>query len=245
MKENLNSDYQKTGLPKLTSTLLFMMMLYFTLTLVANATFSKVIKVVDFVGVGGEVVLPLIFLIEDIIAEVYGYRLSRTLLWYVMLAEFIFSALILFIIHLPSPHYWQLQADFNRVFGKLIQVGPVAIIAVILGRFLNIYLITKMKVVVNGKYFWFRSVFSSSIGGGAVAFLYYFIGFHGIYPLPDIFHMFLSELALRISYAMVGGIPAILIVIWLKRSEKVDIYDISTNFNPFKLSLKQGKGENK
>ena len=236
-KEQLN--YQKTGLPKLTSTLLFMMMLYFTLTLVANATFSKVIQFSDFVGVGGEVVLPLVFLIEDIIAEVYGYRLSRTLLWYVMLAEFIFSAFILIIIHMPSPHYWQLQTDFNNVFGKLIQVGPVAIIAVILGRFINIYLITRLKVIVNGKYFWFRSVLSTSIGGGAVAFLYYFIGFHGIYPLPDIVHMFLSELALRVVYAMIGGIPAILIVIWLKRSEKVDIFDVSTNFNPFKLTLKQ------
>ena len=245
MSKYCKVDYQRSGLPKLTSILLFMIMLYITLTLVANATFGKIIQISDFVGVGGEIVLPLVFLLEDIIAEVYGYRVSRTLLWYVMLAEFVFSALILLIIKLPSPHYWHLQSDFNNVFGKLIQVGPIAIFAVILGRFVNIYLITKLKVVVNGKFFWLRSVLSTSLGGGTVAFIYYFIGFHGIYSTQNIFHMFLSELGLRVSYAMIGGIPAILIVIWLKRVEKVDIYDVSTNFNPFKLSLEQREKEDK
>jgi len=242
----VDSNYQRSGTPKMSAILLFLIMLYFTFTLVANATFSKAIQISDFVGVGGEIVLPLIFLIEDIIAEVYGYELSRTLLWLVMLAEFIFSAFILLIIHLPSPHYWELQSAFSSVFDKLIQVGPVAIIAVILGRFVNIYLITKLKVVVNGKYFWARSVFSTTIGGGTVAFLYYFIGFHGIYPIHDIFNMFLSDLSLRVIYAIVGGVPAILIVVWLKRIEKIDIYDVSTNFNPFKVSLqKSKKGESK
>jgi proline iminopeptidase len=55
--------------------------------------------------------------------------------------------------------------------------------------------------------------------------------------------MFLSDFLMRVAYAMIGGIPAILIVIWLKSSEKIDIFDVSTNFNPFKVALTQDHTE--
>lgn len=226
---------------RISTVFLAIVVLYITLTLAANATFAKIVHFGDFEGVGGEVIMPLILLLADIIAEVYGYKVSRALLWLAMLSEFVFSGAILFIIHLPSPAFWNHQDAFNQVFNKLLQVGPAAIVAVLIGQFLNIYLISKFKIFLKGRYFWFRSIASIAIGSAVSGGIYFFIGFRGLYAEHHLWVMFLSAYLMRLSYAVVGGGPATIIVHILKKVEKIDVYDGSTDFNPFKLSLSEKK----
>lgn len=226
---------------KISAIFLTIVVFYITLTLTANATFAKIVKIGSFEGVGGEIIMPIILLLADIIAEVYGYKVSRALLWLAMLSEFVFSSLILFIIHLPSPTFWTHQDAFNLVFSKLLQVGPVAIAAVLIGQFLNIYLVSKFKILLKGKYFWFRSIVSIAIGAAVLDAIYFFVGFHGLYPASALWKMFISAYILRVAYAVIGGGPATIIVHILKKIEKTDVYDVSTDFNPFKLSLEDKK----
>ena len=50
--------------------------------------------------------------------------------------------------------------------------------------------------------------------------------------------LILTDYFVRFLYAMLGGGPAWLFVIFLKKRENTDVYDVGTNFNPFKLTLK-------
>src|SRR3990167_4365545 len=95
---------------------LFLIVLYVTFSLLGTVLLYKLVEVGPGLAPGGLFFLPFVLLIEDVVAEVYGYKISRLLLWFVFLSMVIFTAGTALIIHLPSPSYWHLQPDFNQVF---------------------------------------------------------------------------------------------------------------------------------
>ena len=97
--------------------LTFLLMLYVTFSLIGDAVLYKIVKINFIIGPGGILSLPFVLLMEDIIAEVYGYKISRYLSWYILISQLIFSLFVVFIIHLPSLSYWHDQSSFQKVFG--------------------------------------------------------------------------------------------------------------------------------
>ncbi len=220
--------------------LTFLIMLYVTLTLIGVPLLYKIFQVGFVVGVGGIIPLPFVLLLEDVIAEVYGYRISRMMLWYLLCSMLLFICAELWIVHLPSPSYWHHQDAYNTVFDALGKGVPLMVFAIFLGRFLNLYIITKLKMLVRGRYFWMRSVFSSLAGDIVTLSILYSLGFTTL-PVHARVHLFTSDLFVRLVYSIIGGGFAVLLVRFLKRKEGLDVYDYFTNFNPFKLSLKDEK----
>jgi len=219
--------------------LLLLIVLYTTFILSGVTLLYKLVIVGPALFEGGLFLVPFVLLIEDVIAEVYGYKISRLLIWLVSLALIIFTTTILIIIHLPSPAYWHLQTDYNIVFDPLLR----ALFAVLIGQlfasqFINILVITKLKILVNGRFFWFRSILAAMLGGLVGATVGFVLEFGADVSFQVLERLILTDYAVRSLYAVLGGGPAWLLVLYLKKKENIDVYDINTNFNPFKLSLK-------
>ncbi len=221
-----------------TKLLFFLSMLYFTINLIGVPMAYKLITFGPLVGPGGLSVLPLIFLIEDIIVELYGYKISRYLLWLIVLSTIIFTIACVAIVHMPSPSYWHSQISYEIVFDPLIKSGPAAVLAIFVGRFVNIILMTKWKIMLKGKSFWLRSVFSTLIGSSIALLVFFVLAFWGRVSFSIIESLFLSDIAVRLGYAMVGGFPVAFFVSYLKRKLGIDAFDDQVNFNPFSLDTK-------
>jgi len=227
----------QTAAPKVKPQYLtFLLMLYVTFSLIGCAVLYKIIKIDFIVGPGGILSLPFVLLMEDIIAEVYGYKISRILLWYILISQLIFTYFVIMIVDMHSPSYWHLQQAYLEVFGGLGKGTTTMVVAIFMGRFLNLYVITKMKILWKGKLFWIRSVFSSLCGDLVTLTILYTIAFSYL-PFSEMSHLYLSDLFTRVAYSIIGGGPALLIVMFLKKREGIDVYDYGTNFNPFKISL--------
>lgn len=125
-------------------------MLYVCFNLLGTALLFKIVKVGPGSAPGGIFFVPLVLLIEDIVAELYGYKISRALLWYVLSSSLIFSVLSLVVVHLPSPEYWHLDTAYHTVFDPLLRGSIALFLAISVGRFFNIYALTKMKILVHG-----------------------------------------------------------------------------------------------
>jgi uncharacterized integral membrane protein (TIGR00697 family) len=219
--------------------LLFLLsMFYFTINLIGVPMAYKLIVIGPLIGPGGLSVLPLIFLVEDIIVELYGYKVSRYLLWLILFSTMIFSFACVAIIHLPSPDYWHLQNSYDTVFNPILKSGPAAVLAIFVGRFVNIILMTKWKIMLKGKSFWLRSVFSTLIGSTLALTIFFILSFWGKVPFDVIQKLFFSDIAVRLCYVMIGGIPVSFLVSYLKTKLGIDVYDDHVNFNPFSLDTK-------
>ena len=222
--------------------LTLLLMLYVTFSLIGCAVLYKIIKIDFVVGPGGILSLPFVLLMEDIIAEVYGYKISRILLWYILISQLIFTYFILMVIHLHSPSYWHIQNAYNEVFGGLGKGTTTMVVAIFIGRFTNLYVITKLKIFFKGKLFWVRSVLSSFCGDLLTLTILYTIAFSSL-TFGEMSHLYLSDLFTRVLYSIIGGGPALLVVMYLKKKENIDVYDYGTNFNPFRFSLKVKKDQ--
>jgi hypothetical protein len=100
--------------------LLFISMLYLAVMLCSAVLIYKPIAMKFGYASAATLTFPLWFVLSDIIAEVYGFQLSRKILWSGFFCQFIFSLGCFLLIHTPSPELWREQPAFDLVLGHLI-----------------------------------------------------------------------------------------------------------------------------
>lgn len=174
----------------------------------------------------------------DIIAEVYGYKISRQIIWYSFIAMFIFDMLPALIIKIPSPSFWTHQASYDFIVGHLPRTFLGDFIAINAGQFLNVYILTKWKVVVRGKYFALRSLCATAIGEAVFTILAFSIMFVGTMPFSVWGQAMLFSYIFKAAFAFIAVYPALFLTRIIKKVENLDVYDTHTNFNPFSLTIK-------
>ena len=219
--------------------LLFLAMLYVIITVVPTLFLYRLVQLGPLIFPGGMFIFPLIYVLGDVIAEVYGYKVARIIIWYSLICNFIFAFAILSVIYLPFPNGYEHTANnYIFVFEHILRGDVANIFGVLAGGFLNAYILTRWKVFVEGKIFIIRSFTSSAIGELVMITIWVTIAFSGQLTKGELFHLAVSDYTVRIMYLIIFALPAAGIVRFLKSLDDVDIYDKKTNFNPFNLSLK-------
>lgn len=212
-------------------------MIYVTIILSADVLIYKLAQVGNFTFTVGSLVTPFWFLLTDIIAEVYGYQLTRRLIWSGILCGCIFTCVCVSLIHLPSPSSWHLQGAYDQVLGNLPRILLGCVAGVFAGSFANTYLITKWKILIQGKYFWLRSLGSSGTGQLVFTSVTILFDMLGVIPFYKIIQLITLSFTIKIVVTALFSLPSAILVLALKKLEGVDVYDHNTDFNPFKLSV--------
>lgn len=212
-------------------------MIYITIILSADVLIYKIVNFGSITITVGSLVTPFWFVMTDIIAEVYGYQLTRRLIWSGIVCGLLFTIICVSLIHLPSPTYWHYQSAYDQVLGKLPRVMMGYIAGVMAGAFANTYLITKWKILVRGKYFWLRSIGSSGVGQLAFTIVTLMLDLLGVIPLHIIMQLIVISFVIKLLVTTTLAFPSTLIVGYLKQVENIDVYDYNTDFNPFKFEV--------
>jgi uncharacterized PurR-regulated membrane protein YhhQ (DUF165 family) len=177
------------------------------------------------------VFFPAAYIFGAIFAESYGWKITMRILWASLLLQI---CLLLFHIAVPTATSLTMALTATR-FGleKIVQFSDMAGVWQALVGFLNIYLISKWKVLKQGKYFWARSLVSSSICGFVnIFFLATFIPVF-LDKVSFSLHLNLVVYLVVIFYTLLFLFPGQLVVNYLKRKKGVDHYDYKTSYNPF------------
>lgn len=210
-------------------------MLYLTADLLSLVLTYKFIQVGSIFISAEALVFPLTYTITDIIAEVYGYSEARKIIWLVFLCDFLFALSAYFLIKIPSPDE-HTQSIYNYTFGLLLRGTIAEVLGVLAGIFINIYAISKLKILARGRYFWLRSIGSSLIGEAILVVISMPILFAHVVSGQNLIKILFFTYTYKIIFAITMALPALAIVMFLKRKENVDAYDYNVNFNPFTLS---------
>jgi queuosine precursor transporter len=213
--------------------ILILGMINITISLAADVVAYKLINLGPALLPGAPLIFPLTYIIGDIVAEVYGYTIAKKIIWVTLFCELFFAITIKLIIHLPSPLFWHQQQSYNEVVDPILRFVLAGILAVISSSFINIYMISKWKILMRGRHFWLRSLGSSAIGGFILVLVTILIGFSGNIHWSELIYMILSVYSVEILYSLLGVWPASIITGFLKLEEQLDVYDTQTNFNPF------------
>lgn len=212
-------------------------MLFGAVFMLANIASTKLITLWGVTMTGGAFVYPLAYILGGIIAEVYGYKRARQLIWSGMLCN-IFMVFFLQITIAAEPSiYWKNQHEYALILGAVPRIVVASLIAYLVGEFINSYFIAKFKIAYNGQNLISRILSSSVVAITMDTIIFVLIAYVGVIPLsemvPFIIRVYLFKLFCEFLL-----IPITMMVInKLKFIEEVDIFDINTNFSPFSLDV--------
>ncbi|MFI4956525.1 MAG: queuosine precursor transporter [Gammaproteobacteria bacterium] len=212
--------------------LIFIVATQLCLTLAAATVGYAVLKIGPTIQSGATLIFPLTYVISDITTEVYGYKIARRVIWMTLLFELIFATLVTGVISLPHVSEEAFHVN-NTALGGLFRFVASGFCAAIISDFINIYLVSKWKILVKGKYFCIRSVTSTAIAVFIMVIIVIGVAFYGKMPLNELIRLMASAYSFELMYAIIFSYPARLIAEFIKQKESIDVYDIGINFNPF------------
>jgi uncharacterized integral membrane protein (TIGR00697 family) len=180
-----------------------------------------------------QMLFPITYIFGDIFTEVYGYAASRRAIWYGFFASFILVGMTsLASVIPPAPEYHN-QAAFEAIFQPVGRIVFGSLIAYWAGEFANSFTLAKLKLITKGRFLWTRTIGSTIVGQGVDTAVVIFITFYGVLPVKTMLQLILSGYIFKVIYETVMTPLTYKIVNLLKRTEGVDYFDYSTNFNPF------------
>src|SRR3990167_2200439 len=165
---------------------------YLTFMLTTVCLANKLTVVGNMILPGGIFVFPFTFGICDVVGEVYGYAYPRIFIWIGVLAEFIFSLIVIGVSHMASPEYFKSYEAYQIVFDPTFRYVMSGLVGLLIGEFLNVYLLAKCKIVMRGRFFIFRSLLSTTIGQASLTVVVDVLNYTGKMPIFDLVSMMLS-----------------------------------------------------
>lgn len=211
--------------------------IYAACLIVSNLVAAKVVTLAGLNFPAALVFFPLTYIFDDVLTEVYGFKVSRRIIWLGLLANCIVMLGALIAVALPSASFWQGQAAFHSVFTASARIFVASTVAYLLGEFTNSMILAKLKVITTGKHLWLRVLTSTGIGVGLDTTVFCLIGFWGTMPNSALGHMILTLYLFKFSYEIIALPITYRITAYLKRADNSDYYDKNTRFNPFSFKL--------
>ena len=211
----------------------FFMMLFVTIFLVCDATAFRMTNLFGTnVPVSG-LIIPIVFSLGDLVADVYGYNISRKLIWNTLVCQLIFGILLTIAINLPSPEGDLNNIHYNEAFRHIIRTNIISFLSVSSGMFTNAFLMSKIKIWMNGKRFWIRTILSSSISEFVLCFVAYETLYFGLKSPFEIWEIVISVWYYKLIFAIIAAPIVSVLSTLIKSWEKSDVFDYGINYNPF------------
>jgi uncharacterized integral membrane protein (TIGR00697 family) len=197
---------------------------------------TKIVTLFGLTFPASMLLFPATFLIADVLTEVYGYAVTRKVVWAGLAAEVVWILGYHAAAALPPAPFWTGQDAFDQTLGLTPRIAIAGMIAYVSGEFVNSYIVAKMKVMTEGRHLPLRMVVSTIFGAGVDTLIVITIAFGGIFALNDLIFMGLSVWLLKVVWEILALPLSVPFIAWLKRQEMSDHFDRTTNFNPFALS---------
>lgn len=202
----------------------------------ANLLETKVIQVGPLAVTAGLMVFPVSYIINDCIAEVWGFRKARLIIWMGFLMNFMVVGLGQLAVLLPAAPFWEGEESFNFVFGLAPRIAASSLLAFLAGSFINAYIMSRMKLASHGRNFPARAIVSTLGGEGADSAVFFPLAFGGLMPAGELLKMMLAQVVIKTVYEIIILPVTVRVVRYIKRVDGCDVYDEDISYNILKIN---------
>ena len=201
----------------------------------ANPLETKVIQIGSLTVTAGLLVFPISYIINDCIAEVWGFKKARLIIWSGFAMNFFVVALGLIAVAIPAAPFWEGEEHFDFVFGMAPRIVAASLMAFLVGSFLNAYVMSKMKVASRGRHFSARAILSTLAGETADSLIFFPVAFGGIIAWRELLIMMCIQIILKSMYEVIILPVTIRVVKAIKKIDGSDVYDTDISYNVLKV----------
>ena len=168
---------------------------------------------------GGAFLFPLVYIVGDILSEVYGLKATRRAI-VLGFAMAILAAITFWVVQLTPPlDGWGNQGAYEAILGFVPRIVLASVCGFLVGQFLNAWVLVKIKERTKEQRLWVRLIGSTVVGEFADTIVFCTIAFAGIITGTDfvkyvvigyVYKTLLEVVLLPITYPLIG---------WVKRRE--------------------------
>jgi len=201
----------------------------------ANLLETKIVQIGQISMTAGFIVFPVSYILNDCIAEVWGFRKARLIIWMGFLMNFFVVALGGLAVLLPSAPYWQGDEAFRFVFGLAPRIAVASLLAFLVGSFLNAWVMSRMKLRDREKRFSLRAIASTLVGECADSLIFFPLAFGGLMGAADLAKLMVLQVTAKTLYEVIALPITVRVVRYVKRKEGVSVYDDGISYNILKI----------
>ncbi len=226
-------DMSLSDAPRAYKYLTFITVFYVVVLLLSNITAVKLTSFWGFTFDGGTILFPLTYIFWDILTEVYGYKQAKKVIWTGFFMLMFSSCIITLVWLLPPDQYWEFQSDYQNILWQVPRIILASLIAYALWEFLNSYILAKLKVAMEWKLLFVRTIASTLAAQWIDTVVFVMVAFYGVFPNSVLATIIISNYVFKVWVEVLFTPLTYKIIGFLKQEESEDFYDTKTNFNPF------------
>lgn len=189
----------------------------------------------------GTLLFPISYIFGDVLTEVYGYARGRRVIWIGFALTGLMGFTLWLVARLPGETNWQAVAGqdaYDAILGGVSNGGIIvaSLVAYFAGEFSNSITLAKLKVATHGRFLWMRTIGSTLVGQIIDTTIFVLIAAAlGVFPWGAALSIIVANYVFKVAVEALFTPVTYRVVAGLKRAEGVDYYDVSTDFNPFRL----------
>ena len=184
------------------------------LIIASNILATKTLKV-EFIMLPGSIMtFPILFIVNDILSEIYGYEMAKNVIYLGFILNIIAVILYSIAIMLPS------DSPNAEAFSSILSTTPRLFIAGLISYLMGNIINSKIMVVLKEKYndyLFVRCIASTVIGEAIDSIIFITVSFYGVFPGELIITMICCQVVFKVLYEIIAYPITRKIIIFVKR----------------------------
>ena len=170
--------------------------------IISNIIAGKTFSFFSFVLPCGVIIFPVVYIINDALAEVYGYEKARRVILLGFAMNLVAVICFQITIWLPAPSFFENSEAFAVVLGSTWRLLVAGFAAYLVGSLVNAKLMTYLKSWDEDKLF-FRCIASTFFGESLDALVYITLAFFGTMPTEALISMIVVQALFKTLYEII------------------------------------------
>jgi len=211
--------------------LIILTQVFIVLFLASNIAATKLIQFMGVTFSAGMLTFPMLYVLNDVVTEVYGFKASRRVILQALFLNFLLFTLLYIVVFLPSYGV----TGFDNVFSFAPRIFLASMLSYLIGEFLNSYMLSNLKIKFKGSYFGLRALFSTLCGAIIDTSIFFFIVVANMVSSKEILPSIIILALVKVFYEVLFLPITVHLVAFLKREEGSDVFEKPniSNLNPF------------
>ena len=184
------------------------------LIIASNILATKTLKV-EFIMLPCSIMtFPILFIVNDILSEIYGYKMAKNVIYLGFILNII--AVILYSIAIMLPSDSQNAEAFSSILSTTPRLFIAGLISYLIGNIIN----SKIMVVLKEKYndyLFVRCIASTVVGEAIDSIIFITVSFYGVFPGELIITMICCQVVFKVLYEIIAYPLTRKIIIFVKR----------------------------
>lgn len=183
------------------------------LLIISNIGATKLIAAGPLITDGGAFLFPLVYVVGDVMSEVYGWRATRRAIWLAFGLSALAAVTFLAVQAAPPAPDWPNQEAFEAVLGFVPRIVVASLAGFLCGQMLNAWVLVRIKARTDEPRLWLRLIGSTGVGELVDTVVFCTIAFYGVltgWPFVNyvvtgyVYKVAVEVLVLPVTYRVIG-----------------------------------------